>query len=125
LSATESSGACVNLDAGVSPAGDAETATGSSPTPAARWTADARYWLLAVVSLALACSVMFGRYLFWDTFYDLYAGRYIVRHGIPRTNVLTVASAGARWVDQQWLATCCTTALGPPAGTGWSLPCRP
>jgi len=94
----------VNLDAGFSPARDAETATASSPKPAARWTADARYWLLAVVSLALACSVMFGRYLFWDTFYDLYAGRYIVRHGIPRTNVLTVASAGARWVDQQWLA---------------------
>jgi hypothetical protein len=94
----------VKLDADVSPARDPEIAGGSRPAPAARWPADARYWLLALVSLVFACSVMFGRYLFWDTFYDLYAGRYIVRHGIPRTNVLTVASAGARWVDQQWLA---------------------
>jgi hypothetical protein len=39
-----------------------------------------------------------------DAFFDLNVGRYIAQHGIPRVNDLTVTSAGARWVDQQWLA---------------------
>jgi len=88
---------------------DVSLATDPGPTPRLGTahplrTAEQWYWLLSAVSLVVAGSVMFGRYLFWDTFYDLYAGRYIVHHGIPRTNVLTVASAGARWIDQQWLA---------------------
>src|SRR5215469_11590911 len=70
----------------------------------ARWPSEARLCYLAIVALILAVTVMFCRYLFWDSFYDLFAGRYIIHHGIPRTNVVTVASAGAPWVDQQWLA---------------------
>src|SRR5579859_5383700 len=61
-------------------------------------------WLVAVVSLVLAKTVITSRPLLSDSFYDLYAGRYIVQHGIPRQNVVTVASHGAPWVDQQWLA---------------------
>lgn len=94
----------MNPDAGVGLAPDAGMAAGRPPAAPVHRTVEARYWLVAVVSLVFAGSAMFGRYLFWDTFYDLYAGRYIVHHGIPRTNVVTVAAAGARWVDQQWLA---------------------
>jgi len=94
----------MNPDAGVSLAPDAGVAVQTPPAAPVRWTAERRYWLLSAVALTFAGSVMFGRYLFWDTFYDLFAGRYIVHHGIPRTNVATVASGGARWVDQQWLA---------------------
>lgn len=61
-------------------------------------------WLVAAVALVLAANVMSSRYLFTDTFYDLYSGRLIVRHGIPHDNVLTVTAHGAAWVDQQWLA---------------------
>ena len=61
-------------------------------------------WLVATVSLVLAANALFSRYLFTDTFYDLYTGRYIVRRGLPRSNVATLASHGARWTDQQWLA---------------------
>jgi hypothetical protein len=94
----------MNPDAGVSLAPNSGTAADARPAARVRPTAGQLYWLLSAVSLVIAGSVMFGRYLFWDTFYDLYAGRYIVSHGIPRTNVATVASAGASWVDQQWLA---------------------
>jgi hypothetical protein len=61
-------------------------------------------WLVATVSLVFAANALFSRYLFTDTFYDLYTGRYIVQHGLPRTNVATLVSHGARWTDQQWLA---------------------
>src|SRR5579859_289449 len=61
-------------------------------------------WLVALVALSLLVNLMYSRYLFADSYYDLYAGRYIVQHGIPRHNVVTVASHGGRWIDQQWLA---------------------
>ncbi len=64
----------------------------------------ARTWLAATVSLILAANVMFSRYLFADSLYDLYAGRYIVHHGIPERNVITAAAHGTPWTDQQWLA---------------------
>jgi hypothetical protein len=61
-------------------------------------------WLVALVALSLMVNVLYGRYLFADSYYDLYAGRYILRHGIPHQNVVTVVSHGAPWIDQQWLA---------------------
>jgi hypothetical protein len=72
-------------------------------TPAG-WPAGGRSWFVAAVSLVLATNVLFSRHLFPDSFYDLYAGRYIAEHGIVRRNVFTVASHGASWIDQQWLA---------------------
>jgi hypothetical protein len=39
-----------------------------------------------------------------DSFYDLYTGRFILAHGLPHQNAATVASHGAPWADQQWLA---------------------
>jgi hypothetical protein len=61
-------------------------------------------WLVALVALSLMVSLVYSRYLFADSYYDLYAGRYIVRHGIPHRNVVTVVAHGAPWIDQQWLA---------------------
>ena len=61
-------------------------------------------WWLAGTSLVLAASVMFSRYLVTDSFYDLYAGRYILANGIPHLNVATVVAHGTAWTDQQWLA---------------------
>src|ERR1039457_6685671 len=61
-------------------------------------------WLLVIVALGLLVNVVSDRLLYVDSFYDLYAGRYILRHGIPHWNVVTVASHGAPWIDQQGLA---------------------
>ncbi len=65
---------------------------------------DTRTWFLALLSLLFAGNLVTSRYLFWDAFYDLYAGRYILRHGMPHQNLITVASYRATWQDQQWLA---------------------
>jgi MFS family permease len=62
-------------------------------------------WYAAAVSLILAANVMFSRYLFADSLFDLYAGRYIVRHHrVPHENLFTSVAHGTGWVDQQWLA---------------------
>src|SRR5258708_38322815 len=61
-------------------------------------------WLVAIAGLSLLVNVLYSRYLFADSYYDLYAGRYIARHGIPHHNVITVAAHGGPWIDQQWLA---------------------
>ncbi len=70
----------------------------------AAWPAGTWAWYAALLSLLLAGNLVTCRYLFWDAFYDLYAGRYILQHGIPHQNLITVASYGAAWEDQQWLA---------------------
>jgi hypothetical protein len=82
----------------------AATGTGRGRPGGTTWPAGARGWLVAAVSLVLAANVMFSRYMFPDSFYDLYSARYILHHGIPHTNVVTVAAHGAPWIDQQWLA---------------------
>ena len=61
-------------------------------------------WLVALVGLGFVVNAVADRHLYADSFYDLYAGRYILRHGIPQRNVVTVAAHGAPWIDQQWLA---------------------
>jgi hypothetical protein len=61
-------------------------------------------WLVALAGLGLLVNVVSAHRLYADSFYDLYAGRYIVRHGIPHWNVITVSAHGAPWIDQQWLA---------------------
>src|SRR5215472_10818372 len=85
------------------------SAQATLPRPTAGHTlsepsASPRAWWLAATALVLAASVMFSRYLITDSFYDLYAGRYIMANGIPHLNVATVAAHGTAWTDQQWLA---------------------
>ena len=61
-------------------------------------------WLLAVASVAFFATAQYCRQLYADTYFDLYAGRYIAEHGIPERNVVTVMAHGQPWIDQQWLA---------------------
>jgi hypothetical protein len=59
----------------------------------------------AAIGLAVfALNLFLSRYLFWDSYYDLAAGRYIAAHGIPHREVFTVEGASKPWIDQQWLA---------------------
>ena len=67
-----------------------------APAPAARRGSPFLPWLVALVALSLVVSLEYSRYLF--------DGRYIVQHGIPHRNVVTVVAHGAPWIDQQWLA---------------------
>jgi hypothetical protein len=58
---------------------------------------------LGVVSFDLLAYV-WGRMFFTDTWLALTGGRFIVEHGLPHTDTLTVAAHGRPWIDQQWLA---------------------
>jgi len=82
----------------------------------------AQSWFVAGLAVVLAGNVMYSRRLFGDSYYDLYAGRYIIQHGIPQRNTVTAASHGAPWIDQQWLAHVLYYAVWA-AGGSW-LPCR-
>ena len=45
-----------------------------------------------------------SRLLTPDAYLDLYAGRWIAAHGLPRHDPFTVEGHGRAWIDQQWLA---------------------
>ena len=96
-------GSATGRDTGLDsrPAGRDLGAAPGQPGPAG---IRALLWLAALAALSLVVSLLYSRYLFADSYYDLYAGRYILRHGMPHRNVVTVASHGAPWIDQQWLA---------------------
>jgi hypothetical protein len=89
---------------GLRPAGRAHKPAAGAAAPAGRPGTPFLPWLVALVALSLVVSLAYSRYLFADSYYDLYAGRYIVQHGIPHHNVVTVVAHGAPWIDQQWLA---------------------
>jgi hypothetical protein len=73
-----------------------------------RWPAWARNggatWLVAVASLVFFATAQYYQRLYVDTYFDLYAGRYVAEHGIPARNVVTALAHGQPWIDQQWLA---------------------
>ena len=64
----------------------------------------------AVVAVCCAVAAFTGvalttsRLLTPDAFLDLYAGRWIAAHGLPRHDPFTVEGHGRAWIDQQWLA---------------------
>lgn len=60
-------------------------------------------WALAAAAVTLTIQAFISRYLFWDSYFGLVAGRYIAVNGIPTTEVLTTAGR-PEWIDQQWLA---------------------
>jgi hypothetical protein len=75
------------------------------PTPAALALRPGLGWPALLGAVAFATTlVITGRLLVLDALMDLYAGRQIAGHGLPHTDTLTVAGAGHRWIDQQWLA---------------------
>src|SRR5579863_2741787 len=86
---------------GLRPAGPIQEPAGART---ARPRAPFLPWLIALVALSLTVSLEYSRYLFADSYYDLYAGRYIVQHGLPHRNVVTAVAHGAPWIDQQLLA---------------------
>src|SRR5436305_1268076 len=77
-----------------------------------RWDAVTVAWFAAIVALAAVVCVFYSLHMFADSFYDLYAGRYTVPHGIPHTAVVPAASRGAPGVDPQWLASVACTPYG-------------
>lgn len=61
-------------------------------------------WLYVLAAYALLLAVKLPALVAPDTWLALVGGREIVEQGIPRQDTLTVWTAGADWVDQQWLA---------------------
>lgn len=64
-------------------------------------------WLPAVAvagGIALLLGLPFVMQLQADSYKALYDGRWIVEHGIPHREALTVMAHGRAWIDQQWLA---------------------
>jgi hypothetical protein len=56
-----------------------------------------------VAAVIFAGNLFEDRYLFWDSYLDLAAGRVIAHDGIPHREVFTLAARGRPWIDQQWL----------------------
>jgi hypothetical protein len=58
----------------------------------------------AVAALALLFSLPFVMQLQADSYKALYDGRWIVAHGIPHHEALTLMARGRSWIDEQWLS---------------------
>ncbi|MGZ4430757.1 MAG: hypothetical protein ACXVYV_03835, partial [Gaiellales bacterium] len=62
-------------------------------------------WGLGVTAVVFGVvAVSASRLLQVDSFVTLYSGRAVALHGLPHTDMLTVAAHGRPWIDQQWLA---------------------
>ena len=60
--------------------------------------------VVALAAFAVVLLVTLRRGLGGDGWLAVVAGRWIVQHGLPSHDVLTLLTRGRRWVDQQWLA---------------------
>ena len=60
--------------------------------------------VIALSAFAIVFLVTLRRGLVGDGWLALLAGRWIVQHGLPSHDSLTVMAHGRRWTDQQWLA---------------------
>lgn len=77
--------------------------TASSTVRTARlelWIAGA----FVTVACTLLALVLGADMIVGDTLMNLYAGRYIVAHGVPYSDPFTAAGHGRQWIDGQWLA---------------------
>lgn len=84
-------------------AGPAPSAgTRARPVPA--WRDSGLAWLVSVAAVAVFATAQYCHQLYIDTYFDLYAGRWVAEHGVPERNVVTVMAHGQPWIDQQWLA---------------------
>jgi hypothetical protein len=79
---------------------DQDGSPGSGPPRAL----SALAWAGGMAAAIFAGNLFQDRYLFWDSYLDLAAGRVIAHDGIPHREVFTVAARGDSWIDQQWLA---------------------
>jgi hypothetical protein len=82
-----------------------ELPAGGAP-PASKRRPRAQLLLLLAVAAGTfdLIALTWGRMLCADTWLDLTGGRWILAHGLPHTDALTVGGRGRVWVDQQWLA---------------------
>ena len=60
--------------------------------------------VVALGAFAIVLVVVLRRGLGGDSWLALVSGRWIVQHGLPSHDTLTLWTHGRRWVDQQWLA---------------------
>ncbi len=72
----------------------------SVPRGLAAWKVALAFALVVTGALFMTSSRVFLP----DTYFSLYAGRFVAAHGIPTTDPFTVAAHGRTWIDQQWLA---------------------
>lgn len=59
--------------------------------------------LVAFLGAFLVVAVSHTRQYSTDAYISLAGGREIMAHGLPHADTMTVAGAGSRWIDQQWL----------------------
>ncbi|HEY2355316.1 MAG TPA: hypothetical protein VGH79_10510 [Gaiellaceae bacterium] len=60
--------------------------------------------IVALATFTIVFLVTLRRGLVGDGWLAIVAGRWIVQHGLPSHDALTVMTHGSRWTDQQWLA---------------------
>jgi hypothetical protein len=60
--------------------------------------------IIVLGAFAIVLVVAMHKELVVDGWMALVSGRWIVQHGLPSHDALTVWSHGRRWIDQQWLA---------------------
>ncbi|HWG82381.1 MAG TPA: hypothetical protein VN686_05140 [Gaiellales bacterium] len=77
-----------------------QPAVGAPPSRRQTATVAACFAAAAFTGVALTTA----RLLTPDAYLDLYAGRWIAAHGLPRHDPFTVEGHGRAWIDQQWLA---------------------
>jgi hypothetical protein len=84
-----------------------EQATRTRPALASRFAAVLEQDGLLVVAIGAFATVLalaLRKDLVVDGWMALVSGRWIVQHGLPSHDTLTVWTHGRRWTDQQWLA---------------------
>jgi hypothetical protein len=60
--------------------------------------------IIALGAFAIVFVLSLHRQLVVDGWMAIVSGRWIVQHGLPTHDALTVFAHGHRWIDQQWLA---------------------
>src|SRR5262245_11251597 len=84
-----------------------EQATETPPAATGRIAAGLEQNGLLVIVLgafAIVLVLSLHKELVVDGWMALVSGRWIVEHGLPSHDALTVVAHGHRWIDQQWLA---------------------
>jgi hypothetical protein len=68
------------------------------------WLEENGFLVFMLGMCTVASLLVLQRDVISDSWLGFVSGRWIVQHGLPSENTLTVMAHGRRWVDQQWLA---------------------
>src|SRR5260221_171325 len=99
----------------------ARTSSNSLATEVGQWLSREGQLVVVLAVFAVVVLVRLDHVLFSDSWLALVSGREIPHHGLPGRDSLTVWTAGARWVDQQWLAQLVLYAVVRAGGIGLAL----